>query len=106
MNKEEILQRSRDQKKDEGREYFERKGISNGFILMCLIYAFVAIFNLWYGHSSETFYAVSAIFWSFLACSEFESYKFTKNVGSLVSIIAGSIAAIVFFANYIISCMR
>lgn len=41
MNKEEILQRSRDEKKDEGREYFERKGISNGFTLMCWIYKFM-----------------------------------------------------------------
>lgn len=105
MNKKEILERSRQLHQDEGMEYAESQGRKIGFVAFCILFLFLAIFNLFYGES-VTFHAISSLFWAFIAGESYGKYRFTKTKLYLVSVIAGSIASFLSIVNYIITTLR
>lgn len=105
MNKEEILEKSRQSHKDEGIEYAENQGRKIGFIVFSLLFAFLIIFNLFFGESS-TFHALSSLFWAFIAAEGYGKYNFSKRKVYLVTVIAGSIASVVSVANYVLATLR
>ncbi len=105
MNKEEILEKSRQIHQDEGMEHAENKGRKIGFIAFSILFAFLAIFSLFYGES-VTFYAISSLFWASIAGESYGKYSFTKTKIYLISAIAQSIASFLSVANYIVTTLR
>ncbi len=105
MNKEKILEKSRQSQKDEGIEYAENQGRKIGFITFSLLFVFIAIFNLFFGESS-TFHAVSSLFWAFIAAEGYGKYHFLKSKVYLVTVIAGSIASVISVVNYVLATLR
>ena len=105
MNKEEILEKSRHSQRDEGLEYAENQGRKIGFIAFALLFGFITIFNMFFGESN-TFYAVSSLFWAFIAAEGFSKYQFIKKKVYLITVIAGSIASVVSIANYVMTTLR
>jgi hypothetical protein len=105
MNKEEILEKSRQSHKDEGIEYAENQGRKTGFIVFSLLFAFLIIFNLFYGESN-TFFALNSLFWAFIAADGYGKYSFSKRKVYLVTVIAGSTASIASVANYVMTTLR
>ncbi|QAT39869.1 DUF6442 family protein [Clostridium sp. JN-9] len=105
MNKEEILEKSRQIHQDEGMEHAENQGRKIGFIAFSILYLFLVIFNFFYGEIA-TFDAISSLFWAFIAGESYGKYSFAKTKLYLISAIAGSIASILSVANYIIITLR
>lgn len=105
MNKKEVLEKSRQSHKDEGIEYAENQGRKIGFIAFTLLFAFLIIFNLFFGESS-THHAVLSLFWAFIAAEGYGKYRFFKEKVYLVTVIAGSIASVLSVANYVLTTLR
>ena len=105
MDKEKILEKSRQIHQDEGMEHAESQGREIGFIAFCILFLFLVIFNLFYGESVTT-YAILSLLWVLIAGESYGKYRFTKTKLDLISAIAGSIASILSVANYIIITLR
>lgn len=104
MNKEEILEKSRQSKKDEGIEYAENQGRKIGFIAFSFLFVFLTIFNLFFGESS-TFYAISSLLWAFIAAVGYGKYHFAKQKLYLITVIAASIASVISVVNYVLTTL-
>lgn len=100
MDKTEILEKSRAIKKDEGLESMETKGLKIGFAVFCILYLFMAIFNLFYGYP-ETGHALSALFWAFFASLSFARYRFTTQVIPLFTAIAAGLCSLLNVVNFV-----
>ena len=103
MNKDEILKKSRQQKKDEGVEYTENNGRKFGFSAFCCVFIFEVIFNSFLGEQS---YAIFALFWTFIAAEAIAKYRFTRKKAYLITIIAGFVAAIASLASFVLVSLR
>lgn len=104
MNKEEILEKSRLEKDDEGLKYSEFEGIKLGFYWMSLIYSIVSIANLLIvfikGGEMLAFYVASSMYFAFNASSLYTRYKFSQEKKYIIFMIVAIIASIVFFLNW------
>lgn len=105
MNKEEILAKSRQSFKDEGLEYAENEGRKIGFIAFTLLFVFLIIVSLFFGETS-TSYAVSSLFWAFIAAEGYTKYRFLSKKVYLITLIAGSIASVLSVVNYVLAILR
>lgn len=97
--KEKILEISRNSNKDEGIEYFENEGRKIGFSVCCMLFIFIVIFNAFKGEQN---YAVSSLFWAFIATEAIPKYKFTHKKVYIITIIAGGIASIASLISFIL----
>ena len=88
MTKEEILERNRKKKKDEGTEYM----MSSMFIIL-------AVFNMYQGQDNNQ---ILAIFWAYLGYESYGMYTATHQKKRLVAAAAGVIAGILFAITYVI----
>ncbi len=52
MNKDEILEKSRKEGRDEGKEYTDSMGRRYGTAALCVMFAVLALFNLYHGQSN------------------------------------------------------
>lgn len=103
MNKEEILEKSRREHKDEGLIDAENKGRGVGITAFCIVFVIIVIFNFFHGQNNN---APFAMFWAFMAAEAYPKYKFTKSTSSLITTIAGGIAAFFFLLSFIITGLR
>lgn len=63
MDKNTVLEKSRNSRSDEGIEYAESKGRKIGFVIFSLIFLFIILFNLFFsGGNNSVFYAASSMF--------------------------------------------
>lgn len=107
MDKNSILEKSRNSKRDEGMEYAEDKGRKVGFVIFCFIYLFIILFNLFFSRfSNPVFYATSSMFWVFISAEAFQKFKFTQKKIYLVTTISGAIATVLWLANFIIITLK
>ncbi|WP_068614657.1 DUF6442 family protein [Paenibacillus tuaregi] len=100
MKKEEILEKSRNEKRDEGKEYVFDKGRKSGFFGMLVIFCILAVFNL-YTNRQETNSALIAVMFGYLGCEGLGMYSVTKKKMHLLNFIAGSIIGISFLGVYL-----
>lgn len=105
MRKEEVLKKRQQSNKDESIEYAENQGRKIGFILFEILFAFLAVFNMFFGEPS-TFHAISALFWILIAGEAYGKYGFVKTKVYLITFIAGSIASLFSVINYILTTLR
>lgn len=101
MKKEEILEKSRKEKRDEGKEFAFAKGRKSGAIGMLIIFCILAVFNL-YDNRQGTNFALLAMFFGYLGCESFGIYCLTKRRMDLFKIIIGSVFSVYFLIMYII----
>lgn len=102
MNKEEILSKSRSEKKDEGMELAETKGRKAGITAFCIVFVILVFINLFSGRSNN---AIFSMFWAYSAAEAFPKYKFTGKKSYRVTVIAGSLASFAFLLAHIIDVM-
>ncbi len=63
MDKNTVLEKSRNSRRDEGIECAESKGRKIGFVIFSLIFLFIILFNLFFsGGNNSVFYAASSMF--------------------------------------------
>ncbi|MNC44062.1 hypothetical protein D3C76_122350 [compost metagenome] len=99
MNKELILEKSRQEKKDEGKEFVLDRGRKFGVIGMLIMFGSLAVFNLYNDHQG-TNAALLAVVMGYLGCESFGIYSITKKKMDLIKIILGSGLSIFFFIKY------
>lgn len=104
MQKDEILERSRNERKDEGMENAENRGRKIGFIIFVCLFIALTLFNIMRGEF-RTQHAISVLFWAFLSAEAYGKYRFAKNKAYLVTAIAGGIASLASLANYIMTVL-
>lgn len=74
MTKEEILERSRKKKKDEGTEYMMNRGRRYGVMAMSSMFIILAVFNMYQGQDNNQ---ILAIFWAYLGYESYGMYTAT-----------------------------
>ncbi len=99
MTKEEILERSRKEKKDEGTEYMMNRGRRYGVMAMSSMFIILAVFNMYQGQDNNQ---ILAIFWAYLGYESYGMYTATHQKKRLVAAAAGVIAGILFAITYVI----
>lgn len=103
MTKEEILARSRNEKKDEGTEYIASRGRRWGVAAMSLMYLALSVFNWANGQDNDQ---LLAVFWAYLSFEEYGMYKVTHERSRLIAAILGLVAAVLFAVCYVITVLR
>jgi len=105
-DKEEILNKSRQEKFDEGMLHSEEKGRKIGIKVFCGVFIFIVLFNMFFSHGNNTtFYAVSSMFWAFAAGEAFPKYQFTHNKAFMVTTVVGGIASAAYLASFVLSVL-
>ena len=99
MTKQEILEKSRRQKTDEGVEYMENKGRKIGFTAFCMVYIFEVIVNSLKGND---IYGISALFWTFIAAESIVKYTFSKQKSILALAIFSAVAAALSLLSFVL----
>lgn len=100
MKKEEILEKSRKEKRDEGKEYVFDKGRKSGVFGLVVIFCILAVFNL-YTKRQETNSALLAVMFGYLGCEGLGMYSVAKKKLDLFKFIIGSIISLSFLVLYI-----
>lgn len=103
MNREEILEKSRKEKSDEGLISAENKGRKIGIAAFCFVFIFIIVFNLF---NAQPNYVPMALFWAFFAAEAYPKYKFTSKSGYLVTVIAGALASLAFLVSHVLAVLR
>lgn len=99
MNKNEVLQKSREQKEDEGVIYANNRGRSTGVIGFCSLFIVVVMFNFFTGQSNHVPFA---LFWAYGAAEAYGKYRITHGRGLLVTVIFAAIASVCFLACHVL----
>ena len=97
MDKQEILNKSRNSNTDEGREYFENKGRKIGYIIFYVIAIFMILFGKYYGKESHS---VFTLLWLFTTVDTFTRFRFYHEK---IYILFISLISFVFMINSFVS---
>lgn len=100
MRKEEILERSRSEQRDEGKEFVLAKGRKSGINGMVIIFCILAVYNLYNGRQ-ETNSALIALMFGYLSCESLGIYTISKRRRDLLKVIIGAVISIYFLVNYL-----
>ena len=103
MTKEEILAKSRNEKKDEGTEYIASRGRRWGVGAMSLMFIALSVFNWANGQDNDQ---LLAVFWAYLSFEEYGMYKVNHERMRLIAAICGLIVAVLFAVCYVITVLR
>lgn len=98
MKKDEILEKAREEKKDEGIDNVNNKGLSLGHKIFILLSVFLLVFNKF--NNIESYDVVSLMF-VFSAARYYTEYKFSKELNSYYYLILSSFLGIVFLLCHI-----
>ena len=100
MKKDEVLKKSRDEKRDEGKEFLLSKGRKSGVIGMVGLFVILAIFNL-YNDLQDTNFALIAMFFGYLGSESFGIYNVSKKKIDLLKFIIAGVISLTFAILYI-----
>lgn len=95
MNREEILQKSQNEKTDEGKEYINARGRKSGVIGMMAVFIILAVYYLHTGTRAPLYPLLSIIF-GYLAAESLGIYGATKRKRELIKIAAGLLLCLTF----------
>ncbi len=98
MNKEEILERSRQEQNDEGMIDAQNKGNKLGIIIFTALFCFFAVFNFVFDQNNDL---LMIMFGSFIVAEAFEKYRFTGKKKFLPWMIGGIFVILLFSIHYI-----
>ena len=99
MTREEILEKSRMEKSDEGMREAENRGRKIGITAFCLMEIVIILFNFFTGQSN---YVPFAIFWAFSGTESYSKYRFTGQRTFLLITILGGVASVLFFVCHVL----
>lgn len=103
MNREEILQKSRDAKQDEGFVQAENQGRRMGITALSVVFLFIILFNFF---NDQDTYAPFSMLWAFIAAEAYPKFRFTRNRAYLVTTICASIATLCYLSCYVINVVK
>ena len=97
MEKQDILEKSRREKRDEGVTYAENAGRRYGMIAFCLLNSAMILYNLVKGLDS---YLPLALFWGYLAAEGLGKYQVRRERKYLWVVVCGAVASLCFLLCY------
>ncbi len=97
MRREEILEKSRTNKEDEGEHYIENKSRKYGVIAFTTMFFVITIFNHIYKIDNKI---ASILFLAYLSAEAFGRYKTGNERFFLITTIAGALASVLNFIIY------
>ena len=100
MKKDEILEKARGEKKDEGIDNVNNKGLSLGYKIFILLSVILIVFNRFNNIKS---YDMLSLMFGFSVAESYSRYKFLKEKSLLVSVVGFSIACFAFLICHIFS---
>ena len=98
MKKDEILEKAREEKKDEGIDNVNNKALNLGHKIFILLSVFLLVFNKFNNIES---YDVVCLMFVFSAARYYTEYKFSKELNSYYYLILSSFLGIVFLLCHI-----
>ena len=99
MEKQDILEKSRREKRDEGVTYAENKGRRYGEISFCLLIIAVLVYDFAKGLDS---YLPLALFWGYLAAEGLGKYQARRERKYLWVVVCGAVASLCFLLCYVL----
>ena len=99
MNKNEILERSRKENKDEGVEYINQKGRALGITVMSVVFVIVILYNIFAGVSNNP---VFTVFWAYLTAEAYGRYRVAPSRSLWFTVWTSGLVAVLFFINHVI----
>ena len=103
MNRDEILQRSRAEKEDEGNTFLENRGRRFGVVGFCAMYILLIVFNFATGQSS---YALHALFWGYTALGAWGKYRPSRRKVFLTTAVMAGFASLCFLTCHVLEVLR
>ena len=103
MNREEILQKSRDAKQDEGFVQAENQGRRMGIVAFVCVFIFILFFSFINGQNT---YAPLTMFWAFVAAEAYPKFRFTRNKAYLLTTICASVLTLCYFVCYVVDVVK
>ena len=103
MNRDEILQRSRAEKEDEGNTFLENRGRRFGVVGFCAMYILLVVFNFATGQSS---YALHALFWGYTALDAWGKYRPSRRKVFLTTAVMAGFASLCFLTCHVLEVLR
>ena len=102
MTKEEILEKSRKENKDEGIEYVDNSGKRYGVAALCIMFVVLAVLNICQGKSNSQLLAIS---FAYLGGESWGIYKAGHQKSKLVLAVIGIVIAVVYGIIYATSIL-
>ena len=99
MEKQDILEKSRREKRDEGVTYAENAGRRYGMIAFCLLNSAMILYNLVKGLDS---YLPMSLLWAYLAAQALGKYQARRERRFLWGIVFGAVASLCFLLCYVL----
>lgn len=103
MNKDEILEKSRKEGRDEGKEYVDSMGRRYGTAAMCIMFIVLAVFNLYQGQSNHQ---ILALFFAYLGLESYGMYRVNRQKVHVFTMVVGLAAAVLFCICHFMTVMR
>ncbi len=103
MDKEKILERSRNENNDEGLNYVSSRGVRLGYKIFLLLCAVLIVVNIIFKQNSDS---ILVLLWGFMAADAYSRYKFTKKKYHIVLSVIAGIASISNLVNYIMNVIK
>lgn len=103
MNKEEILRKNRQSKKDEGIEFVQNEGVRFGFYVFVIISFLMVVFNQFIGVKS---FDIFALIFIFASTESMIKYKFTHKKRYIISTVIYVFLCIACLFTYIDTGLR
>lgn len=103
MKKEEILEKSRESKEDEGTVYAENKGRRYGVAGFCVVFIIIMIFNIF---TNQNNFAPYSMFFAYIAAEAYGRYRITKQKSLRATIILGAVASILFLVCHVMTVLN
>ena len=99
MDKNEILEKSRQEKEDEGVTYAENEGRRYGEISFCLLIIAVLVYDFAKGLDN---YLPMSLLWAYLAAQALGKYQARREHKYLWVVVCGAIASLCFLLCYVL----
>lgn len=103
MDKNEILARSRAEKRDEGEAYVKDRGRRAGVVGFCAITVVILVFNFIMGQNN---YVPLAMFWAYMAAEGWGKYRVSRVKADLWVMVFGTAGALCWLACHILTVVK
>ncbi len=102
MKKEEILEKSRNSKEDEGEQFIENRSRRYGVTGFMLMFIAITLFNL---INNIDNHVASILFFAYVSAEAFCRYRIGKNKFFLLTTICGGGASVLGLVNYVLNIL-
>ncbi|MGI6031175.1 MAG: DUF6442 family protein [Eubacteriales bacterium] len=99
MNRDEILEKSRAERTDEGMVQVQNQGRKLGMTAFAGMEIVIFLFNIVNGQPNDI---PLSLLWAFTAAESYPKYRFTGKRNYLVTTIAAAVASVLCFATYVV----